>query len=490
MRHTVQFIFRGEVREISGFSPTRTLLDWLREEMLAKGTKEGCNEGDCGACTVVLVRLEGETLRYDAVNACIMLLGQVDGAEVLTVEDLSSGGVLHPVQRAMVDYHGAQCGFCTPGIVMSLFAAYHGRRPMGREDVADCLAGNLCRCTGYRPIFDAAADFLAKEPEDAFHQEAVFRLERLKALNTAQDLVCGDAERFFAAPATLSSALAMLAAHPQARVVAGATDVGLWVTKKLSDLPQVIYLGRVGELQNVIERDEAIFMGAMVTHTRALPILTQLEPDLGVLMRRFASQQVRNSGTVGGNIANGSPIGDLPPALIALGAQVHLRQGENERVLPLEDFFIDYGKQDRAPGELVTGISIPKSGIANSGADTHFRCFKISKRFDEDISTLLGAFAITLNGRSIGGARIAFGGMAGTPKRAAACEAALIGASIDNPADWGAAIIGLAQDYQPISDMRASSQYRARVARALLGKALIEISGAEAQTRIVARAAG
>ena len=486
MRRSIRFIFRGELREIAGFDPGMTLLEWLREEMHATGTKEGCNEGDCGACTVVLARLHEGRIAHSPVNACILLLGQIDGAELLTVEDLAQRGVLHPVQAAMVRHHGSQCGFCTPGIVMSLFAAYHeAERPFSREAANECLAGNLCRCTGYRPILDAAEEALAAPPDDRFTAREAGRLEALKLLADQRDIVVGHEDRFFASPYHLDTLVELAATHPEATLIAGATDAGLWVTKKLVDLPKVIALCRVTALDEIVDGEEALFLGAGVTHARALPFLENLDPDMGTLMRRFGSKQVRASGTVGGNIANGSPIGDLAPALIAFGATLHLRRTGEDRGLPLEAFFLDYGKQDRASGEIITGLSIPKLTQGR-----HFRAFKVSKRYDEDISALSGAFRITLEGQIISEARIAFGGMAGIPKRADGVETALIGASIDQPHDWMAAIKALEADFQPISDLRASAHYRARVARALLGKALTEIAGTRSRTRLHARSSG
>ena len=484
MRRTIRFIFRGAVHELETFEPTTTLLEWLREERGATGTKEGCNEGDCGACTVVLVRAEGGQLTYNPVNACILLLGQVDGAEILTIEDLAEGNTLHPIQAAMVKHHASQCGFCTPGIVMSLFATFHApERPMEREAIAGCLAGNLCRCTGYRPILDAAFEVMHDARMDQFSRASADRFEALSNLADGRDIVVGNETRFFASPARLDTLTELAANHPEATLLAGATDIGLWVTKKLAELPRIISLGRVIALKEIVETEEALFIGAGVTHAEAMASLAAIDPDLETLMQRFASKQVRASGTVGGNIANGSPIGDLPPALIALGASLHLRHRAVDRDLPLEDFFLDYGKQDRAPGEIVTGFTIPRLRTGQ-----HFRAFKISKRRDEDISSVLGAFRITLDGRNIAEARIAFGGMAGTPKRALGAEAALIGISIDDTHAWMGAIKALESDFQPISDMRASATYRARIARALVGKALSEIAGAPSQTRIVARA--
>ena len=306
------FRFRGGNIELRQFSPRATVLDWLREDMGAKGTKEGCAEGDCGACTVVLARLSGGQLTYEPFNACILLLGQLDGAELITIEDLASGGELHPLQQAMVDAHASQCGFCTPGIVMSLFAAYHSGEPMTYAGLCDQLAGNLCRCTGYRPIIAAALQTSVGTPADRFAATSQERATALAALADHLNVFVGDEAAFFAAPASLESLSALYARFPDATLVSGATDVGLWVTKQLRDLKRVIWLGRVAGLDNVGESvDGALSLGATLNLEDAAPLLGEIHPDLSELLRRFGSKQVRISGTVGGNIANGSPIGDL-----------------------------------------------------------------------------------------------------------------------------------------------------------------------------------
>jgi len=478
-RTKLTFRFRGQTIALGRFSPRATLLDWLREEAGAKGTKEGCAEGDCGACTVVLSRLRNGAIRYEPVNACILLLGQVDGAEVLTIEDLADGEELHPIQQAMVDFHGSQCGFCTPGIVMSLFALYRQREPATYAGVCEALAGNLCRCTGYKPIIDAALATCEGEPADRFEAQAAERRAALAALVDARDLFVGNEDAFFAAPASEAALADLYARHPQAILLGGATDVGLWITKQLRDPRQIIWLGRVAGLDAIEESAEGLRLGAGATLARATPHLKALHPDLGVLMSRFGSRQVRESGTVGGNIANGSPIGDLAPALIALRGRVELRKGEASRVLALEDFFLGYGKQDRAGGEYVRALLAPRLA-----ANQAYRAFKVSKRFDEDISAVMGAFRFTLDGRRIAAARIAYGGMAATPKRAAGAEKALLGASLDDRASWSAAMAAIADDFTPLTDMRASAAYRAKVAANLLTKALMEIAGCEAPTRI------
>ncbi|CAN1537864.1 XdhA Xanthine dehydrogenase, iron-sulfur cluster and FAD-binding subunit A [Rhabdaerophilaceae bacterium] len=483
MRHSIRFLFRGCVVALDAFDPTRTLLEWLREDNRATGTKEGCNEGDCGACTVVLVDLEAGQLRYRPVNSCIMLLGMVDGCEILTIEDLARDGLLHPIQNAMIATHGSQCGFCTPGIVMSLFAAYHTEeRPLTRARFDAILAGNLCRCTGYRPIADAAFAAFGEAPDDAFTASQVERAVKIADLQNHRDVMVRHGTGFFAAPASLEGLANLAVRHPEATLLAGGTDVGLWVTKRLADLREIIWLGRVAELERIENLEQSLHLGAMVNHARAAPFLAGIDPDLGVLMQRFGSMQVRASGTVGGNIANGSPIGDLAPALIALGTMVHLRKGGLSRTLPLEQFFLAYGKQAREPGEVLVGLTIqkPRPGTA-------FRAFKISKRFDEDISAVMGAFCIAIADGRIAEARIAFGGMAGTPARARATEAALIGLQPEDQPAYAIAEHALDADFSPISDMRASADYRRRVARSLLAKALLEISGTPANTRIIPR---
>jgi xanthine dehydrogenase small subunit len=483
MRGEIRFLRRGKVVKLSGAAPMQTLLDYLRLSERATGTKEGCAEGDCGACTVVLRRLRGDRLVYEPVNACILFAGQADGTEVITVEDLARDDTLHPVQQAMVDLHGSQCGFCTPGFVMALFALHHrgDSRPVDRQRVNDWIAGNLCRCTGYRPIVDAAMASCAAPANDWFSAEEPDVRRALVALRDSEDIFIGTRERFFASPATNMSLAKLYYSHPDATLIAGSTDAGLWVTKQLRDLPKVIWLGRVKGLDEIEDRRDAVSFGAMVTHTEAMPYLTAIDRDLGELMRRFAGTQVRMAATVGGNIANGSPIGDLPPALIALGATLGLQRGERPRTLPLENYFLDYGKQDRQPGEFVRVVRIPKFGEGE-----HFRCYKISKRFDSDISAVMGAFKLRIDGTRIAGARIAFGGMAAIPKRARNAEKALIETYLDRPQTLEEAVEALSQDFSPIGDLRASAQYRLDVARALLRKALTEIGGESTRrTRVV-----
>jgi xanthine dehydrogenase small subunit len=485
MRREIRFLRRGQMVRLADAPPGLTLLDHLRLAERATGTKEGCAEGDCGACTVVLRRLRDGQVSYEPVNSCILLAGQADGTEVITVEDLAdtNGDALHPVQQALVEHHGSQCGFCTPGFVMALFAMHHAV-PAGQVDraaVNDWIAGNLCRCTGYRPIVDAALAVRGSAAADRFAAGEGEVREALAGLDDGADLFVGDEARFFAASASIEALAALFVAHPDAVLVAGATDVGLWITKQLRDLKKIIWLGRVRGLDAIEDVGDAVAFGATVTHAAALPHLAAIDPDLGELMRRFASVQVRNAGTIGGNIANGSPIGDTPPALIALGSVLTLQRGGTTRTLPLEDFFLAYGRQDRASGEFVRSVRVPKLG-----PDQQFRCYKIAKRFDQDISAVMGAFRLTVEAGRVTAARVAFGGMAATPRRAGATEAALAGADLADPANWGPALAALDGDFTPIDDHRASARYRRDVARALLRKALMEIGGTATHlTRVV-----
>ena len=487
-RNAVRFVRCGRVVERSDFTPTETLFDHLRITERACGTKEGCAEGDCGACTVALGRLDRDgRVTYQPVNSCILLLGMIDGAEIVTVEDLaSSNGGMHPVQHAMVDLHASQCGFCTPGFVMSLFTLYHAGQLADRAVVNDWLAGNLCRCTGYRPIADAALACCTGEADDAFTKHADKTAGLLAGLSDDADLFAGDNETFFAAPSDEDALSALCARHPDATIVGGATDVGLWITKQLRDLPRIVHTGRVASLREVRETDDHVEIGAAATYAEAEEALGGIDPDVGEMLRRLGSKQVRATGTVGGNIANGSPIGDSPPVLIALGATIDLRHGDACRTLALEDFFLDYGRQDRAPGEVLTRITVPRLGEGE-----HFRCYKISKRFDQDISALLGAFRFRIRRGRVTAARIAYGGMAATPKRALATERAVAGLRLRDRVSWPAAAEVLAEDFSPIDDHRASARYRVRVARSLLLKALAEIAGRPtSDTRITGVRAG
>ena len=465
---TITFLRRGELVSHAVPNPMQTVLDYLRLEEKSKGTKEGCNEGDCGACTVAIGHVHNGKLVYEPANACILLMGHLHGKELVTVDDLARDGVLHPVQQAMVEAHASQCGFCTPGFVMSLFVLFQQRRNVTRQEVVDAIAGNLCRCTGYRPIVDAALK-VCNSPHSSEGGKPT--LELLQAISN-DDVFAGDEKSFVAVPRSESSLLDLVAQYPDAVIVSGATDVGLWITKQMWQLPKLIFAHGVSTLHAVKDEGDHLRIGAAATYAEAFAALSALHADVGEVLRRLGSTQVRASGTIGGNIANGSPIGDTPPLLITLGATLVLKSSSGERRMALEDYFIAYGKQDRKPGELVWAIEVPKLA-----SNMQFSAFKISKRFDQDISAVMSAFRFTLDGRTIASARIAFGGMAATPKRAAQTEAALVGVSLDHEVQWQKAIAAMNNDYQPISDMRASASYRIEVAQNLLLKALMAARG-------------
>jgi xanthine dehydrogenase small subunit len=485
MGTSIKFLLGGERREIETIDPTMTVLNYLRLVERRCGSKEGCAEGDCGACTVVLGELEDDRLVYRAVNSCIQFVPTLDGKQLLTVEDLQSAdGKLHPVQQAMVESHASQCGFCTPGFVMSLFALYYEDGALDRKRIDDALAGNLCRCTGYGPIIAAAQTMRAQGIQDRFALEAPTTASALKALRRSSPMQIkgGDGRRYFA-PREIEEFAGLALEYPNACLLAGGTDVGLWVTKQHRRLDPVIFLGEVEELQRLSNDAQTIEIGAAVTYGRLLPTIAREYPDFGELLRRLGSTQIRACGTMGGNIANGSPIGDSPPALIALAARLVLRCGPKRREIALEDYFIDYGKQDRRPGEFIEKILLPRRDPAWT-----FHCYKISKRFDQDITASLGAFNLRLERGRVRDIRICFGGMAATPKRARHCEKALIGKpwTRESVAEGQ---VALRQDYTPIGDMRASKTYRGLVAENLLLKLFHETTEPQAETRVVGLAA-
>ena len=467
----IAFLLNGTPVRVEGDTPTRTLLDWLREARGLSGTKEGCNEGDCGACTVMVTDATGSR----ALNACILFLPQLHGKAVRTVEGLSGpGGEMHPVQAAMITHHGSQCGFCTPGFVVSMAVAQMN----GRQDHDDVLAGNLCRCTGYAPIIRAAEAAASAPVPDWMQNDRSFVSAQIpKSDATTPPPVSPEAQGGSGGtpvpPAfrpTNSDDLAdWYLAHPEATLIAGATDVGLWVTKQLRDLAPVAFLNGVTDLQQIERQGGLLHVGAGVTITTLREAIRDGLPSFAELLRRYASEQVRNAATIGGNIANGSPIGDGPPALIALGATLHLRRGDELRSLPLESFFLDYRKQDRRPGEFVAGISFPEKAPA-------LRCYKLSKRFDQDISAVCGCFNLTIAQDRITAARIAFGGMAGIPKRATHVEQALTGQPWTE-ATIAKALPAFAQDFTPLSDMRASAAYRLEAATNMLRRYFHDLNG-------------
>ncbi|MFB9948154.1 xanthine dehydrogenase small subunit [Rhizobium puerariae] len=483
MSEAIRFILNGEEVTLGDFGPTETLLDYLRLRRRLTGTKEGCAEGDCGACTVLVGRLTEQGLRYESVNACIRFLGSLHGTHVVTVEHLAGkDGALHPVQQAMVDCHGSQCGFCTPGFVMSLYGLWLSSAAPTRADIESALQGNLCRCTGYEPIVKAAEQVSENRPSSLFdplERDRIQIMAKLWAIQSEIDTVVveKDGARSIV-PASVAALADILTEEPDATIVAGATDVGLWVTKQMRVLNPVIFINHLAELQSVTTDETGITIGAGVSYTQAFDGLAAEIPAFGRLIDRIGGQQVRNMGTIGGNIANGSPIGDTPPALIALGAELTLRTHAGRRTIPLEDYFIAYGKQDRLPSEFVEKIFVPRQA-----ENSHFAVYKISKRRDEDISALCGAFSLSLDGDGkVAGIRIAFGGMAATPKRARHVEEALFGQAWS----WGvvsAVRDAFEEDYAPLTDWRATAEYRSLAAKNLLTRFFLETAGQPQELR-------
>jgi xanthine dehydrogenase small subunit len=491
--HPIRFFHRGKIVEVNNAAPTRSVLDWLREDARCTGTKEGCNEGDCGACTVLIGELPGAAdagspavvrgLKLASVNACIQFLPTLHGKALFTVEDLKpiaaatlppveSGAVipLHPVQQAMVDCHGSQCGFCTPGFVMSLYGCYErhqaaGERP-SRQQLADALSGNLCRCTGYRPILDAGQRMFDLP---AVQLDTAPVIAALRHIDTPAGLhYNGPGAAGFHAPRTLDELAALREARPEATLLAGSTDIGLWVSKQFRPLGDIIFLGDVAELKAVTVLDGALHIGAGASLDAAWQALASRHPSLADVWLRFASPPIRHAGTMGGNVANGSPIGDAPPVLMALGASLVLRRGAQRRTVPLDAFYLGYMKNALQPGEFVEAIEVPDAPPA-----AQVRAYKLSKRFDCDISAVCAGLWIELDGDTVKHVRLAFGGMAATVQRAAGAEAALRGqpwtqATVD------AAKAALASDFTPLSDMRASADYRRQVTQNLLQRFWLE----------------
>jgi xanthine dehydrogenase small subunit len=478
MPEPIRFLLNGDLVEVADAAPQTTLLEFLRDRRRLTGTKEGCAEGDCGACTVVVATpAAGGGLDWRPVNACIRLLPTVDGLAVFTVESLKdAGGVLHPVQEALVREHGSQCGFCTPGFVMSLFGLYKNAHRPPRDAVVSALSGNLCRCTGYRPILAAAEAMYALPAPSGWRGPGVGAdgarrvcrddealADALAALARTETFEYAHGGQRFSAPRTVDELAATVAARPDARIVAGATDVGLWVTKQHRPLGDLVHVGAVDALCRIADTDVALEIGAAATLADAFAALDRDWPELHEAWDRFASVPIRNSGTLGGNVANGSPIGDSMPALIALGAAVVLRHGDTERTLPLEDFYLGYRRSALAAGEFVRAIRVPRRRPG-----TLLRAYKVSRRHDQDISAVFVAFRFDVDGERIAAARIGVGGVAATPMRAVATEAALEGKAWTRVTAQAATTV-LAGEFTPITDMRAGAAYR----RTMLGAMLL-----------------
>lgn len=473
VRRNIRFLLNDEEVVLDDISSSQMLLDFLRSGKRLTGTKEGCNEGDCGACTVLVGRLKNGELQYEGVNACICFLGMLDGTHVVSVEYLSATGALHPIQQAMVDFHASQCGFCTPGIVMSLYALFLNTPSPSKTQIEQALQGNLCRCTGYAPIMRAAGN-LADEFDAALDPILKNRdiiTNRLNAFKNGARIELGDDTDRIIIPANADDFAGCLMENTNATIVSGATDVGLWVTKDMRAISPTFFVGHLDELNQINNDENGLTLGATVSYSDAWKALCDHHPAFNKLISRIGGAQVRNQGTIGGNIANGSPIGDMPPPLITLNATLTLRRGDERRTIPLEDFFMAYGKQNLLKGEFVESVTIPKVP-----ANSHFAIYKISKRRDEDISALLGAFLVTLENDQVTNARIAFGGMAGIPKRAE-----IVGYALDDK-PWTEDVVRAAsqhfkEDFSPLTDWRASREYRLKTANNLLLRFYLETTG-------------
>lgn len=481
----IQFLLNQQLHTEHALDPNLTVLEYLRTDLARPGTKEGCASGDCGACTVVIGELVENAgvpqLRYRSTNACLTFVSSLHGKQLLSVEDLKHQGQLHSVQQAMVDCHGSQCGFCTPGFVMSLFALQKNHPQADREQACEALAGNLCRCTGYRPILDAAAQACSATPRpDQFDSSQAQTIARLKTIAPVQTDELNGGNNRCLVPLTVGDLAELYSELPQARLLAGGTDLALEVTQAHRVLPVMIYVGNVADMKRIETFDDRLEIGAATVLTDCYEALTAEYPDFGQLLHRFASLQIRNQATLGGNIGNASPIGDAPPLLLALGAKVVLRKGRSTRTLPLQDYFIDYRVTAREEGEFIEKIIVPRADPRRA-----FRAYKVSKRLDDDISAVCAAFDLRIEGGVVREVRAAFGGMAAIPKRATACEAALLGRPWTQ-ASVEAACTALAEDFTPLSDFRASKQYRLLTAQNLLRKCFIELQTPHIPTRVSA----
>jgi xanthine dehydrogenase small subunit len=459
----IQFILNHNVVQLEDLQADKTLLDFLRLDKNLTGSKEGCASGDCGACTVVIAEPNsaGDALNYKSINSCISLLGSLHGKQVITVDSLKSGAELHPIQQVMVDEHGSQCGFCTPGFVMSLFAMSKNKISAERSAVVENIDGNLCRCTGYRPIIDAALSVLDQSFTDDFDKNSQQVLETLKGIKSAEN------ENFFV-PETVSELSQFTQQYPEARLLAGGTDLGLDITQGLQALEKVIYIGRVKELKQITETDDEITIGAGVTYQECEEHLSQAYPSLRNHLHRFASTQIRNVGTLGGNVANASPIGDMPPVLVALDASLVLQKGDVARTVKIDDFYTGYKQTVLEEGEFLRDIVIPKNK-----PDHHFVVYKISKRHADDISAICAAFYLHIEAGKISSIRIGMGGMAATVKRAINCEKYLKDQVLSRET-LDEAKMKIATDFEPMSDVRATNEYRILMAQNLLERLFIE----------------
>jgi xanthine dehydrogenase small subunit len=466
----IKFLLNQSETSVDQIDPNTSVLDYLRDNLNRTGTKEGCASGDCGACTVVIAEVEENKLFYRSANACITNIGSLHGKQLITVEDLKTNNQLHAVQQAMVDCHGSQCGFCTPGFIMSMFALRKNNTTADEHKINESLGGNLCRCTGYRPIVDAAKQLFEKPQDDQFDHTEDSVIKQLNTINSEQPLgSLSDSNKQFFSPTSSSELANLLNHYSEAKLLAGGTDLCLEFTQFLRDAHILIYTGRVKDLATIELNDKSLVLGAAVTFSHAADHLIALYPDLKELIERLGSLQVRNQATIAGNIGNASPIGDMPPVLIALGAELDLRKEDKRRTISIEEYFLKYKVTALKKSEFIEKIIIPRPDPL---AD--FKVYKISKRLEDDISATCGAFSIKIDQGAVSAIKIAFGGMAEIPKRAKHCEQALLNQPW-NSQSIERAMVELKKDFTPISDFRASADYRLEVSKNMLRRLYLEL---------------
>ena len=472
--YVIQFMLNQQFVQLDKFEASTTLLDYLRLDKKLTGSKEGCASGDCGACTVTIAEPTPITgkLRYKSINSCICLLGSLHGKQVITVDGLRPDHqTLHPVQQAMVDKHASQCGFCTPGFVMSLFALSKSKTTINRPQIIESIDGNLCRCTGYRPIIDAATTLLESPYSDQFDQAEDDTLSSLKSIKALTKNKIENNDDDFLIPQSADELAELLQLNPTAKLLAGGTDLGLEITQGLQQFETIIYLGQVAELTTIKDNNNSLSIGAALSYTEAESILCDLYPDLIEHLNRLGSLQIRNVATIGGNVANASPIGDMPPVLMALNADLVLQKGSQLRTISINDFYTGYKETCLEIGEFIREIIIPKNK-----PNHHLNIYKVSKRHADDISAVCAAFYIKVNNDKFESARIAFGGMAATVKRASHCEQALLN-QIINTKTLEQAKSEILKDFQPLDDVRATQTYRLLIAQNLLQRLFTTMSG-------------
>ena len=459
-----------------------TVLEWLRASQLV-GTKEGCASGDCGACTAVVGELtmkdKIKVVEYKSINTCIALAFSLIGKHLITVEGLKEGELLHPVQKAMVIENGSQCGFCTPGFVMSMFAMYHNEDTLSLPKINEALSGNLCRCTGYKPIIAAAFSLFNEESEkplDYYQKNQEKIIKSLTSINNNEDISLifkGDKNNLsYDAPSSVDELASILINNDSAKIVAAGTDLNLEITQSLKEFSHIVSVNGVKELQVINDGEFELEIGSAVSYQKATSSLVKYWPDLEAYLHRFASLPIKNWATIGGNIANASPIGDMPPVLIALEAKLKLRRESKVRIIALEDFFVTYKKTALEKGEFIESIIIPKPD-----KNDHLIAHKISKRFEDDISAVCMAMNVRLNDDLPSSVKIALGGMSGIPQRALGLEKVVLDHWNDeNIAQLAYGAIN--DEFSPLNDVRASSEYRLKVSANLVKKSILILKGA------------